>query len=217
MSDAAISSNSIAERISSDSCSSRPPPSCVGFFDFEDLDQRFFPGREHKGQRREDQHEKSKDRIGKEGKTFGALFGQNFGGHFAEDQRHARHDSGRRDRCHVAVCDQPQKENGRQRRHRDIDDVVADENGRQQFVVGIEQLDRLAGALIAGRLHALEPNAADTGVGRLGSREKARQNEQYDQYKDQNPLTWVHKLLLKNAGKYRASAFFKLGIEKPNS
>ena len=103
-------------------------------FQTEDLGKQFFPAGKEEIERREDPDQDPQERTGKDGKAFRAILGDAFGRNFPEDQNHhGDHCCG--DRCtqfSAVNIAENQRGNGC---HGNIDNIVPDQDGRDQFIV----------------------------------------------------------------------------------
>ena len=90
------------------------------------------------------------------GKAFRRILRHALGGDFAKDQNHDRHNDGGNRRAHVAVETDKQKRTDR--RNQDIHDIVSNQDGRDQLVVILRQLERQCRSPVSVIRENLQPS-----------------------------------------------------------
>ena len=108
------------------------------------------------------------------GKPLGRFLGQALGGDFTEDQHQdGHHHSGKGD---TGITEILGENDGGQGGRRDVDDVVADENGGKELIVVLRKVQSQL-SLFASRLgHVLQPDAVEGCEGRFGGGKIGRQD-----------------------------------------
>ena len=114
----------------------------------------------HRGKHRHQHPQKGR---GEHGEAFGIVLGGAFGGNFAEDQHHHRQHNGGNRRAHIPQ--QPHEQNRAQGSGGDVDDVVADQYGRQKLVVIFGKGKRKARLLVAVFGHCPQTGSVQGGKG----------------------------------------------------
>ena len=147
----------------------------------ENLVQQLFPQGEQQIQGHQHPDEHPQDGGGQHGAPLRAVLGDALGGYLAEDQHHHRHHHRGDGGARVAVV--PHEQHRADGRGSDVDDVVADEDGGQQPVVLLQQLQgqrRVAAPLLRQRFQA---RGIGGGKGRLRGRKIGGQ-QQADRHHD---------------------------------
>ena len=145
----------------------------------EDLRQQLFPEGEEQIERQQHPDENPQDGRGEHGKALRAVLGDAFGRDLAEDQHHHCDDHGGDRRARVAVM--AHKEHRADGGRRNIDDVVANQDGREQPVILLQQLAREGGVGIALFSKGFEPRGAGGGKrglrgGKVGGEQQAHRH-----------------------------------------
>ncbi len=158
--------------------------------------QQFFPLAEEGVHRCQHYAQRFQDWGGQHGEAVGALFGEAFGGDFTEYQHHHRHHDGRQG--HSRVSEVSGEQDRRQRSGGDIDDVVADEDGGEQAVVILTELQRALRPPVSRGGHIFDTDAVEAGKSGLrcgkvtGQQDQERENQDHHQtvdiHTDENPL-----------------------------
>ena len=132
----------------------------------ERLRQQPFPEGEEQIERQQHPNEHAQDGCGEHGEALRAVLGDAFGRDLTENQHHHRdnHGGDRRACIAIGVDEQHRADGGR----RNVDDVVADQDGREQPVVLLQKPARESGVGIALFGKGLEPRGA--GRGKCGLR-----------------------------------------------
>ena len=131
--------------------------------DTEDLGYQLCPQRENEADGNEDPNKELHEGGREHGESLGAVLGDGLGGDLTEHQHH-NGDHGGGDQGSVIVgkdlilpihaqSDDKHRSNGGQK---NVDQVVADENGGEQAVVVLAELEREVGTLVALLDHGLE-------------------------------------------------------------
>ena len=106
----------------------------------EETGNQLFPQGEQEVQWRQHPYPEPDKGRTEHGKAFRRVLCNAFGGDLTENQNNDRYDDRRNRRTHVAVKSDEQK--CADRRHHDIDDIVADQDGGDQLVIIFGQLER---------------------------------------------------------------------------
>ncbi len=115
--------------------------------------------------RRQQPHQQAQQRCGKHSEFFGAVLRNAFGRDLAENEDHNGDDYRGKRRADVAV--KPNEQHRADGRGGDVDDVVADEDGRKQLVIAFRQPAGKHGALATLLGHCFQPCSVQRGKGRF--------------------------------------------------
>ena len=157
----------------------------------EDLREQLLPHAEKEIQRRQHDNDHTQDRRRKHREALRKFLGHAFWRDFAEDQHHDR-DHNRRDRGPVGHKDF-REEQGGDRRRRDVDNVVADENAREQLVIILAHSQRPRSALVAVFRPGFHADRVERGERRLSGRKIRRAHHKDHHSNDHAYQTTVHK------------------------
>ena len=133
----------------------------------EHLGEQPLPLREQEVGRGQDDDQQAKQRGGDHGPALRILLGQALGGDLAEDQDDDGQDNGG-DSGTADVVDQLDEQHRADGGGHVVDDVVADEDGGQQAVIVLRQLQRAGGPAVAVVRFVLQTDAVERGKGGLG-------------------------------------------------
>lgn len=106
----------------------------------ENLFQKFLVQGKEKGDRGQYNVENPNEGIQRHRHLLGRDFRQHLGGNFSENEHCHRHDRRRDDNGSVPVCDQLSEEHAGDRGRRNVDQVVPDQHGGDEFVVMIDKV-----------------------------------------------------------------------------
>ena len=150
----------------------------VVLFHLQNLGQQLFPGGEQEVHRGQDHTQDIDDGGGEHGEFLRAVLGDALGGNFAEDQHHYGDDHGGEGGAYVAAyTDEKHRGDGRKG---DIDDVVSDEDGGQQFVIILGKLVCQPCPFAALFRQGFQPGFVGGGKGGLRGGKIRRQQHQND-------------------------------------
>ena len=128
----------------------------------------------------EQRYQQTDEGCNEHSKAFGRFLGQAFGRDLTENQDDdGDHRSGN-SRARIAVADEGDKEQRGNRRKRNVDHVVAHQNGGEQFIIAFRKRKRVFGAFVAVIRHVFQTRAVQRGESRLRGREKSRQRHKND-------------------------------------
>ena len=131
----------------------------------------------HQPDQREEHDHQAADHIGvSQSNAVGVFLGGDLGDRFTEDDDQQRQDQ----RCQPGIAvgvQQEDHQHGGQRRGRDIDQIVADQDRAERVVKASGDLQRDPGPLRAVVTHVLQAQFIAGGIGHLTGREKGGQRQ----------------------------------------
>ena len=117
-------------------------------------------------QRRQNHKANSQSRGSTHTEGFCLIIGQRLGGDLTKNQNNDRQHNSRGRRT-IDRTQQLRKENGSQCGSRQIDNIIANQNAGENFVILLQQVQCILGAGIAILRFVLQANLVDRRVGRL--------------------------------------------------
>ena len=142
----------------------------LGRLDAEEFRDERLPPAEQLVEGVEQPHQGPQDGSHSHAELFRHLFGDGLRGDFRENEDDDLHDDGRP--CVADVAHRPHEKNGGNGRSADVDDVVADEDGRQHGIVVIDDFQSTGGRFSAFLLHGFQPDLVGAGKRGLRGREE---------------------------------------------
>ena len=129
--------------------------------------QQALPLGKQEVKRSKEQYEHPQERGRKHGKGLRVFLGQALGGNLAENQDHdGEHRGGHRGTPHIV--DELDKKHRADGGGHVVDDVVADEDGRQKLVIVLRQVQGALGSPVPVVRPVFQADAVERGKGRLG-------------------------------------------------
>jgi len=111
---------------------------------------------------------------------------QDFG---EDDEKHRHRERGVDD---AALAEQGDEQGGRKRRRRGVDEIVADENGRDDLVLVLAETRQLSRASVAVLRLSVDIGAACRSEGRFSSGKNGRKNKKNQYNAEYKPTLGVH-------------------------